>query len=206
MALVVAPCGCSSLLVVARRPLGTRPLETSRGRANGCSRSLDGALGPDAILSSLREALAAAPVDRLGTRRRARGLVAGQRGRGDPSASLARSSPPGTLARRHDGRVRLAGHAPRAHASGSFASPGRACPGRWPSPRALRSERAVNDLFSDLPPGLPGLRSLARPPVIFYLAGRVPVRVEPNLEDLLAARGGEAWALVDAVQLSKEGT
>ena len=91
-----------------------------------------------------------------------------------------------------------------------LALPGRSLSGTsLPGPMALAPNPtirgALTRVFHDLPPGLPALRVLARPTVIFYLGGKVPVQVEADLENLLAARGGEGWALVDAVQLCQGG-
>ena len=44
----------------------------------------------------------------------------------------------------------------------------------------------VRNAVADLPAGTPGLRLLVRPPVTFYVGGRVPVRVEPDPARLLA--------------------
>jgi hypothetical protein len=64
---------------------------------------------------------------------------------------------------------------------------------------------AVSDVLRDLPRDIPGLRLLARPPVTFYLGGRVPVKVEPNSDGLLQSGHPNFWALVDGAQLAQEG-
>ena len=46
---------------------------------------------------------------------------------------------------------------------------------------------------------------LVRPPVVFYLGGRIPARTEPNLARLLEFADHQTWALVDAAQLRQEG-
>ncbi|HMF37755.1 MAG TPA: glycosyltransferase family 39 protein [Isosphaeraceae bacterium] len=80
-------------------------------------------------------------------------------------------------------------------------------PGELPGPLApsdlLRS--GVRKAVADLPAGTPGLRLLARPPVTFYLGGRVQVQVEPDLARLLAPGNPGHWALVDLAQLRQEG-
>ncbi len=80
-------------------------------------------------------------------------------------------------------------------------------PGSLPGPLApsdsLRS--AVRKALADLPAGTPALRLLARPPVTFYLAGRVAVQVEPDLAHLLVPGANPIWALVDLAQLRQEG-
>ncbi len=64
---------------------------------------------------------------------------------------------------------------------------------------------AVRHGLSDLPEAAAGLRLLARPPVRFYLAGRVPVIVEPDLAHLRLPGNPRFWALVDQAQLRQEG-
>lgn len=80
-------------------------------------------------------------------------------------------------------------------------------PGKLPGPLApadsLRA--AVRQAISDLPPDTRRLRSLVRPPVVFYLGGRIPVQTEPNLARLLESADHQTWALVDAAQLRQEG-
>lgn len=60
--------------------------------------------------------------------------------------------------------------------------------------------RAVAATLAELPEEASGLRVLARPPVIYYLAGRAEARVEPDWESLASGRSGR-WALVDWAQL-----
>jgi hypothetical protein len=80
-------------------------------------------------------------------------------------------------------------------------------PGEFPailsSSDSLRS--AVQKFLADLPDGTPGLRLLVRPPVTFYLGGRVPAQAEPDLAGLLQPRDPRLWALVDLAQLRQEG-
>ncbi len=64
---------------------------------------------------------------------------------------------------------------------------------------------AVGRALGDLPPGIPGLRLLARPPATFYLGGRAAARIEPDLDGLLHDQGEGAWALVDLAQLRQSG-
>ena len=64
---------------------------------------------------------------------------------------------------------------------------------------------AVGRALGDLPREIPSLRLLARPPVTFYIGGRVPARIEPDLDGLLQAQGDGAWALVDLAQLRQSG-
>ncbi len=80
-------------------------------------------------------------------------------------------------------------------------------PGDLPGPlTATDSLRtAVRKSLEDMPSGTPGLRLLARPPVTFYLGGRVAVQVEPDLAHLLAPGDRRLWALVDLAQLCQEG-
>ncbi len=68
---------------------------------------------------------------------------------------------------------------------------------------SLRS--AVSQAVKDIPPGTPGLRLLVRPPVIFYLGGRLPARTVPSLSAMLAEPSSGEWALVDAAQILQEG-
>lgn len=60
--------------------------------------------------------------------------------------------------------------------------------------------RAVAATLVELPKGASNLRLLARPPVIYYLAGRTEARVEPDWESL-ARDGSGRWALLDWAQL-----
>jgi len=80
-------------------------------------------------------------------------------------------------------------------------------PGKLPGPLApADSLRAVvRQVISDLPPETKVLRALVRPPVVFYLGGRIPLRTEPNLSGLLESADHQTWALVDAAQLGQEG-
>jgi hypothetical protein len=80
-------------------------------------------------------------------------------------------------------------------------------PGELPGPLAPSDllRNGVRKAVADLPAGTPGLRLLARPPVTFYVGGRVPVRVEPDLTRLLAPGNPRLWALVDLAQLRQEG-
>jgi 4-amino-4-deoxy-L-arabinose transferase-like glycosyltransferase len=83
-----------------------------------------------------------------------------------------------------------------------FGGPGD-CPGPIAPSDTLRI--AVRDVVADLPDTTPGLRLLVRPPVSFYLGGRVAVQIEPNLAGLLEPRDPRLWALVDVAQLRQEG-
>lgn len=60
--------------------------------------------------------------------------------------------------------------------------------------------RAVAATLAELPEGASNLRVLARPPVIYYLAGRAEARVVPDWESL-ARDGSGRWALLDWAQL-----
>jgi hypothetical protein len=64
---------------------------------------------------------------------------------------------------------------------------------------------AVRQALADLPAETPAIRVLARPMVRFYLAGRVPAEVAPNVSGLLEPGDPRRWALVDHVQLRQEG-
>ena len=64
--------------------------------------------------------------------------------------------------------------------------------------------RAVGATLAALPEEASGLRVLARPPMIFYLAGGAGARVEADLEGLLRDVSGR-WALVDWAQLRQSG-
>jgi 4-amino-4-deoxy-L-arabinose transferase-like glycosyltransferase len=75
-------------------------------------------------------------------------------------------------------------------------------PGPLANSDSLRS--AVGKAIADLPAGTPGLRLLARPPVLFYLDGRVPAQVEPDLARLITPADPRVWALVDLAQLRQE--
>ena len=79
-------------------------------------------------------------------------------------------------------------------------------PGELPGPLAPSDSlrNSVRKAVADLPPGTAGLRLLARPPVTFYLAGRVAVYVEPDLAHLNTAGDSRLWALVDFAQLRQE--
>jgi len=87
-----------------------------------------------------------------------------------------------------------------------FRSP-RMGPGELPGPLAQSDSlrNGVRMAVADLPVGTPGLRLLVRPPVTFYLGGRVPALAEPDLARLLAPRDTRLWALVDLAQLRQEG-
>jgi len=80
-------------------------------------------------------------------------------------------------------------------------------PGELPGPLAPSDSlrNGVRKAVADLPAGTPGLRLLARPPVTFYVGGRVQVQVEPDLTRLLAPGNLRLWALVDLAQLRQEG-
>ncbi len=82
-------------------------------------------------------------------------------------------------------------------------------PGELPGPLAASDSlrNGVRKAVADLPAGTPGLRRLARPPVTFYLGGRVQVQVqvEPDLGRLLAPGDPRLWALIDLAQLRQEG-
>jgi 4-amino-4-deoxy-L-arabinose transferase-like glycosyltransferase len=80
-------------------------------------------------------------------------------------------------------------------------------PGNNPGPLGPSDslKGAVGRALADLPDGTPGLRLLVRPPVTFYLSGRISAQVEPNLEALLQSRDPRLWALVDLAQLRQEG-
>jgi dolichyl-phosphate-mannose-protein mannosyltransferase len=79
-------------------------------------------------------------------------------------------------------------------------------PGDLPGPLASSDwlRNAVKQAVADLPADTAGLRLLARPPVAFYLGGRVPARVEPDLARLLTPADPRLWALVDLAQLRQE--
>ena len=91
--------------------------------------------------------------------------------------------------------------------SGPCASPTMG-PGELPGPLAASDSlrNAVRKAVADLPAGTPGLRLLARPPVTFYLGGRVR-RCRWNLTWRGCSRLGDPrfWALVDLAQLRQEG-
>lgn len=76
-----------------------------------------------------------------------------------------------------------------------------------PSPLSASDSlrNAVRQAAADLPPTIDGLRLLVRPPVTFYLGGRIHVQVEPNLDSLLVSQDPKRWALVDAVLLRQGG-
>jgi len=57
--------------------------------------------------------------------------------------------------------------------------------------------RACRTLASDLPRNQASLRTYARPPVMFYFAGRIPVFPQPDLQRLLSVRDSGSWALLD---------
>jgi hypothetical protein len=80
-------------------------------------------------------------------------------------------------------------------------------PGQSPRPLdpsdSLR--KATAKVIANLPSGTPALRLLVRPPVTFYLGGRIPALVEPSLERLIQPGNPQAWALVDLAQLRQEG-
>jgi 4-amino-4-deoxy-L-arabinose transferase-like glycosyltransferase len=65
--------------------------------------------------------------------------------------------------------------------------------------------QACGDFARDVRSPSSEFRLLVRPPVTFYLAGKVPARTEANLEALLESRDRAAWAVVDGVQLEQEG-
>jgi len=79
-------------------------------------------------------------------------------------------------------------------------------PGELPGPLAPSDSlrNGVRKAIADLPAGTAGLRLLARPPVTFYLGGRVQVQVEPDLTRLLATGDPRLWSLVDLAQLRQE--
>lgn len=90
---------------------------------------------------------------------------------------------------------------------GPFQVPSHFGTGELPRPGASSDSLrdAVAQVLANLPPGTVGLRLLARPPVTFYLGGRIAARVEPNLESLLVSGNPKLWALVDVAQLRQEG-
>jgi 4-amino-4-deoxy-L-arabinose transferase-like glycosyltransferase len=64
---------------------------------------------------------------------------------------------------------------------------------------------AVRQALADLPAGSSGVRLLVRPPVTFYLGGRISAQAEPNLDGLLASGNPKLWAILDEAQLRQEG-
>jgi hypothetical protein len=64
--------------------------------------------------------------------------------------------------------------------------------------------RACRALADDLPEGLRSLRLYARPPVAFYLAGRVAVLPQADLRGL-SAGGPGSWALLDTALVWRAG-
>lgn len=48
------------------------------------------------------------------------------------------------------------------------------------------------------------VKLLARPPVVFYLSGRISTRRLPDLESLKSLEGSGEWAIVDEIQLRQE--
>jgi hypothetical protein len=64
--------------------------------------------------------------------------------------------------------------------------------------------QACRAIAQDLPAGLRSLRVYARPPVTFYLAGRIPVFPQANLPSL-GAGGAGSWALLDTAMVRGEG-
>jgi len=64
--------------------------------------------------------------------------------------------------------------------------------------------KATARALADLPPKKPELRLLVRPPVDFYLAGRVAMMDLVGVEDLFHRTDG-AWALVDVAILRQSG-
>jgi hypothetical protein len=80
-------------------------------------------------------------------------------------------------------------------------------PGESPGPIAPSDTLriGVREALADLPKDTFGLRLLVRPPVTFYVSGRVAAQTEPNLASLLEPRDRRLWALVDVAQLRQEG-
>jgi 4-amino-4-deoxy-L-arabinose transferase-like glycosyltransferase len=64
--------------------------------------------------------------------------------------------------------------------------------------------RATIKLASSLPEDVAGLRLLVRPPVTFYLAGRVAVSPMAGSDQLLVPGNPRLWALVDSAILRSE--
>jgi hypothetical protein len=56
--------------------------------------------------------------------------------------------------------------------------------------------KACGKIVSELPGDLKSLRLYARPPVTFYLAGRIPILPQPDFTSLVAGESA-SWALVD---------
>jgi 4-amino-4-deoxy-L-arabinose transferase-like glycosyltransferase len=65
--------------------------------------------------------------------------------------------------------------------------------------------QVCGEMLDELPKGLRGLRLLARPPVTFYLGGKVPVQSQANLDALLRPADPTVWAVVDFALLEQEG-
>lgn len=63
---------------------------------------------------------------------------------------------------------------------------------------------AVVQARADLPQGTLGVRLLVRPPVTFYLGGKVPTKAESNLAGMMEAGNPGHWALVDLAMLRQE--
>ncbi len=63
---------------------------------------------------------------------------------------------------------------------------------------------ACRILSSDLPGDLTNLRLYARPPVTFYLAGRIPVNPQPDLDHLLVPGDSRSWALLDMAMVRQQ--
>jgi 4-amino-4-deoxy-L-arabinose transferase-like glycosyltransferase len=68
---------------------------------------------------------------------------------------------------------------------------------------SLRS--AVRQLLAGVPASTGGLRLYVRPPVTFYLGGRVLTQVEPDLARIVEPGNSRLWALVDSAQLRQAG-
>ncbi len=64
--------------------------------------------------------------------------------------------------------------------------------------------QACRILSRDLPEDARALRLYVRPPVTFYLAGRIPVYPQPDLEHLLATGNPRSWALLDMAMIRQQ--
>jgi hypothetical protein len=65
--------------------------------------------------------------------------------------------------------------------------------------------QACRSIASDLPGEVETLRLFARPPVTFYLSGKISVAPQPALDALLATIDPKAWALLDAAMVRHGG-
>ena len=163
----------------------------------GRSRWLGDALDPDAILSSLRPALATGRSVRLADHGRQCSC------RSDQASKFPIEGPAGPGVRRRIGSRGLRLFCVLLAASAAYLmSDQRSLPVLGSSDSLRLASRAI---VENLPAESKRLAVYARPPLLYYLAAqRVAVYRSPDLASLLGSKDPAVWALIDLALIPKE--